>query len=280
VKRIRRFAYHEPASVREAVEILAAEGGSARPLAGGTDLLVDMKLGKTRPSVVVNLKRITDLEGIDRCNSGTRIGSLVRVSALEASPVVRPVRNLATIGGNLGRASPASDLAPPLIVHRAVVTLEGREGEREVPVEDLFTGPGTTTLEPTEVITSIFVPDLPERAGAAHRKLGKRGGGWDIALAGASAVLVFDQRGRVADARIALASLGPTVLRAREAEDTLRGALPTEDLLAEAARLAAEATRPITDVRASAGYRKTLAAVLSRRVLIEALDQARGRYPT
>ena len=306
VNRLRPFALHQPTSIEEAVRLLAADGGAARPLAGGTDLVIDMKLGTTRPPVVVNLKRIRGLDGIDRVEGGTRIGALVRICALESSALVqerypalwqasrtlgsRPIRNLATIGGNLGRSSPASDMAPPLIVHGALVEVEGPAGPRAVPIEDFHVGPGVSCLAVGEIVTSVFLPDPRPGSGSAFRKLGKRGGGWDIALVGVATgvVLVGAGGGRhageageageanvVADVRIALSSVAPTPLRARAAEAWLRGRPASEDSLAEAARLAAEETRPISDVRASAAYRRSLARVLALRTLREAVALAR-----
>ena len=290
VNRLRPFTLHQPTSIEDAVRLLAAEGGAARLLAGGTDLLVDMKLGKVRPPAVVNLKRIRGLDRIERVEGGTRIGALVRICAVEVSALVqerypalwqasrslgtRPVRNLATIGGNLGRSSPASDMAPPLIVHGALVEVEGPAGRRSVPVEAFHVRPGVSCLTADEIITSVFLPDPSPRTGSAFRKLGKRGGGWDIALVGVSAGIVLDEAGEVADARIALASVAPTTLRARAAEASLRGHPPSEECLAEAARAAADEARPITDVRASATYRRSLTRVLALRTLRDAVSLA------
>lgn len=290
MNRLRPFTLHQPTSIAEAVQLLAAEGGSARLLAGGTDLLVDMKLGKARPPTVVNLKRIRGLDRIERVDGGTRIGALARICAIESSALVherhtalwlasrtlgtKPVRNLATIGGNLGRASPASDMAPPLIVHGALIQVEGPTGSRSVPVEDFHVEPGVSCLAAGEIITSVFLPDPAPGTGSAFRKLGKRGGGWDIALVGVSAGVVLNEAGEVADVRIALASVGPTPLRARAAEAWLRGRPPSKENLAEAARTAAAETRPITDVRASASYRRSLARVLTLRTLRDAASRA------
>jgi carbon-monoxide dehydrogenase medium subunit len=295
VNRLRPFTLHQPTSIGEAVQLLAAEGGAARPLAGGTDLLVDMKLGTLRPPVIVNLKRIRGLDRIEPVDGGTRIGALARISAIEASALVwerypalwqasrslgtRPIRNLATIGGNLGRSSPASDMAPPLIVHGALVQVEGPAGTRSVPGEDFHLGPGVSCLATGEIVTAVLLPDPSPGTGSAFRKLGKRGGGWDIALVGVSAGIVLGGAGEVADARIALSSVAPTPLRARAAEAWLRGRPPSEENLAEAAHLAAEETRPVTDVRASASYRRSLARVLTLRTLRDAVSLAQQGSP-
>jgi carbon-monoxide dehydrogenase medium subunit len=290
VLRLPRFELLHPASLGEAVSVLAAAGGGARLLAGGTDLVVDMKLGKARPAVVVDLKRIPGLGGIERVSGGSRLGALVTAEAIAGSATLRgshralwqaagvlgspPVRHMATIGGNLGRGSPASELTPPLVAYGARTCVTGPGGDREVPVEDLPAGPGQTCLGPGEVITGVLVPGPAPRSGSAHRKLGKRAGGWDLAIAGVSAALTLDEAGAVAEARIALASVGPTVLRARRAEGLLLGRVPSDAVLAEAARAASADARPIDDLRASAGYRRAVLPVLVRRALEEALLQA------
>jgi carbon-monoxide dehydrogenase medium subunit len=290
VKRLRGFDYYEPASLGEATRILAAAGDGAQVLAGGTDLIVDMKMERMRPSAVVNLKRIPGLTGIEAVAGGVRIGALTKVTGVEASSLIKdryralaqaasilaspPVRALATIGGNVGRASPASDLGPALIVHQAFATIQGRHGARDELVEELYVGPGVTSLASSDIITSFFLPNPPRRFGSTHVKLGKRGSGTDIALAGASAGVVIGEQGEIADCRIALASLGPTPFRAFASEELLRGQMPTEAALAAAAEAAGGEAKPIGDMRASASYRTTLAKVLTLRALREAVQCA------
>lgn len=290
MKRLRGFDYHEPASLGEATRILETAGDGARVLAGGTDLIVDMKTGRMRPSTVVNLKRIPGLTGVEAVAGGTRIGALTKVTALEASRHVQerhpalaqaasilaspPVRALATIGGNIGRASPASDLGPALIVHQAVATITGPGDARDEPVEALYIGPGTTTLSNSDIITSIFLPDPPPGSGSAYVKLGTRGSGTDIALAGVSAGVVMGEGGEIVDCRIALTSLGPTPLRAVATERMLRAEMPTDSVLTRAAEAAGGEAKPIGDMRASASYRTTLARVLTLRVLRGAVRSA------
>ncbi len=293
VKRLRHFTYFEPATLEDATETLAAAGNDACALAGGTDLVVDMKTGRMRPATVINLKRIPGLSGIQPDVGGTRIGALTKVTAIELSSLIQdqhpalaeaaavlaspPVRGLATIGGNIARASPASDLAPPLIVHRAIATIEDRDGSRDQPIEGLFVGPGITTLAVHDIITSIFVPDSAPRSGSAHLKIGTRGSGTDIAMVGASAGVTLDDSGAIEDARIVLASVAPTPMRALEAETSLAGVEPSEEALAAAAEIAAGECRPISDLRASASHRLALARVLTLRVLRAALAVARER---
>jgi carbon-monoxide dehydrogenase medium subunit len=292
MKRLRGFDYHEPGSLGEAVRILGEAGSGARVLAGGTDLLVDMKAGRMRPATVVNLKRIPGLAGIEADEDGTRIGALTAVAAIQESPVVGnrhpalaeaagvlaspPVRRLATIGGNIARASPASDLGPPLVAAEAVATIRGRDGTRHEPVENLYAGPGTTTLSGDEVITSVFVPAPVAGSGSSHLKIGTRGGGTDIALVGVSAAVTLGDGGVIASAGLVLASVAPTPLRARDAERLLVGRPPTDEALAAAADAAAGACAPISDVRAGAGHRRALVRVLTRRVLLAALARAAG----
>lgn len=290
MKRLRAFDYHEPTSLDEAIIALAEAPDDARMLAGGTDLIVDMKTGRMRPSTVVNLKRVPGLTGIEVVDGGIRVGALTRATVVEQSSLVQercpglaqaasilaspPVRALATIGGNVGRASPASDLGPALIVHRAVAVIEGRDGARDELVEDLYSGPGETTLSSSDIITSIFLPDPPTGFGSAHVKLGKRGSGTDIALAGVSASVVLGKDGGIADCMIALASLGPTPFRAVASEALLRTKRPTEAFLAAAAQSTAGEAKPIGDMRASASYRTTLARVLTLRALRGAVQSA------
>lgn len=296
MKRLREFDYHEPVSINEATRILDRARDRACVLAGGTDLIVDMKTGRMRPSTVVNLKRIPGLAGIDAVSGGTWIGALTKVTAIATSSFVQdrhpalaqaasilaspPVRNLATIGGNVGRASPASDLGPALIVHQAIATIQGVDGTRDELVENLYAGPGITTLDSSDIITSFHLPEPSAGLGSAHVKLGKRGSGTDIALAGVSASVVIGERGEFTDCRIALASLGPTPFRASAAEAMLRFRLPTEALLAAAADAASAESKPISDMRASASYRITLARVLTLRALRGALRSAGAKVAT
>ena len=289
MKRLKEFAYHEPATLDEAIAVLSGGGEGTRVLAGGTDLIVDMKTERLPTTAVVNIKRIPGLAGIDDLGDATRIGALTKVTDIEESSLVRerhpalaqaasvlaspPVRALATIGGNVGRASPASDLGPALIVFSAVARIRGMAGERDELVEDLYTGPGQTSLVASDLITEFIIPIPPLGSGSAHVKLGKRGGGTDIAMAGASASVVIDD-GATEECKIALASLGPIPFRATVAEATLLGEEPTEDALAAAAEAAAGEANPIDDIRASASYRTTLARVLTLRVLRAAVASA------
>jgi carbon-monoxide dehydrogenase medium subunit len=289
--RLPPFSYYEPASVEEAVSLLAEAGERGFVLAGGTDLVVDLKTGRVEAGTVVNVKRIDGLRGIATGSRGVRIGASTPVAAIErsihvtehvaaladaAAVLATPsVRRLATIGGNLGRASPASDLGPPLLVHDAVVEVAGVGGRRSIPIEDWYVGPGLTSLAAGEMITGVDVP-ASAGTGSAHRKIGTRSGGTDIALAGVAAALTLGADGTIVAARVALASVAPTPMRSLQAERMLTGGLPGGDLFAAAGREAAAECRPIDDVRASADHRRAVIPVLVERALAAAAERAGG----
>ena len=294
MKRIRPFRYFEVRTVAEAVGVLAKEGEGAYPLAGGTDLLVRMKMENLAPGALVNLKRIEGLDRIEReSGGGIRVGSLVSISAIEHSPLVftshralveaagvlgsPPIRNLGTLGGNIGRASPASDMAPSLIVLRARVRTEGPQGEREVEIGEFFKGPGATVLLSGEIITSFLLPVMAPGSGASYERLGRREG-MDCALVGAAVFMALSEKdGGVKDARVALASVAPVPLRAMKAEEVLLSGSLTEERMREAARAAASDCFPISDMRASGSYRTEMVRVLTYRALARAFRLAEGR---
>ena len=290
--RLKDFAYFEPTSTNEAVEILASNGKGSFPLAGGTDLLVRMKRRDIAPATLVNLKRIKGLDEIViENNNKTRIGALTTIAAIEDSsalknshPILvqsarllgaRPIRNIATLGGNIGRASPASDMAPALVVLQARVLIEGPSGNREINIEDIFKGPGTTSLLHGEIITAFKLNAISSKTGAAYLKLGRRAGGGDCALVGVAALISAGKEHPQA-VRIAMASVGPKTLRARQAEQILMSGPLTEEQLNKAAQAASEEALPISDMRCSASYRKKMIRVLTFRALREAQQQAKG----
>jgi len=294
--RLKAFTYFEPTSIKEASEILTRKNGEAYPLAGGTDLLVRMKRGVIRPGALVNLKRIRDLNGIQsEKDSGTRIGALTTIADIENSAVVlnnhpvlaqaagvlgaQPLRNLATIGGNIGRASPASDMAPSLMILQARVGIEGPSGPRALEIDEIFAGPGATTLSGGEIMTSFFFPAMAPHTGAAYLKMGRRSGGGDCALVGVAALLTLGSDAAKA-VRIAMSSVGPTTLRAKKAEAVIMSGALTQDRMREAARAAAAEAAPITDMRCSASYRKEIIQVLTFRALQEAKLKAQGGKAT
>jgi len=290
MKRLKPFAYFEPVTLAEAIKILVDQGSGAYPLAGGTDLLVRMKRGEINPSALINLKCIDGLNRIEpEVEKGMQIGPLTTISALEQSSFVQSaypvlaeaagllgspsIRNLATLGGNIGRASPASDMAPAMMVLMTRLSVDGPEGKREFPLDSIFSGPGRTTLKPGEVISSFFVPKMAAHSGAAYLRLGRREG-MDCALVGVAVLLNLSPKsGDVQGARIALASVAPVPIRARKAEAELLSGALTEERIQKAAVAAALDSMPVSDMRASSSYRKEMVMVLTLR----AIEQARAR---
>jgi len=287
MKRLKPFAYFQPATLAEASKILIDQGSGAYLLAGGTDLLVRMKRGEINPLALINLKGIDDLNRIEPdAEKGLQIGALTTISSLEQSSFVRsaypvlaeaagilgspPVRNLATLGGNIGRASPASDLAPALMVLMARLSAAGPEGKREFSLESIFSGPGMTTLKAGEVITSFFVPKIAAHSGTAYVRLGRRGG-MDCALAGVAVLLNLSAKsGDVQEARIALTSVAPVPIRARNAEAELLSGPLTQERIQKAAAAAVFDSKPVSDMRASSSYRKEMVKVLTLRAIEKA----------
>jgi CO/xanthine dehydrogenase FAD-binding subunit len=293
MKRLKAFSYFEPATIEEAVRMLRKQGEQARLLAGGTDLLVRMKRGEVSPSALINLKRIKGLDQIRKGpGKGMTLGALIKISAVEQSPLVRSthpmlahaarllgspsIRNVATLGGNAGRASPASDMVPSLIALKARVMIEGIRGKKELDLEKLFSGPGMTTLSKGELIRSFFLPNLPPRSGGTYLKLGRREG-MDCALVGVAVWLSLSGKNAEAkEARVALSAVAPIPLRAKKTEEVLLSGPLTEERIREASRVAAMESSPIDDLRASGSYRKEMVRVLTSRAVREALTRANG----
>jgi len=278
------FDYSSPSTLADAARVLADYDGLARCLAGGTDLLIRMKRHQWLPRAVVNLKRIPGLRNIT-LNGELSIGALVTLQDLIRSATIREhfpvlaytaskmagvqVRNLATVGGNLCNASPAADTAPPLIALNARAVVVGIQGERTIPLEEFFTGVGKSALAPDEMLREILVPRLHESTRVSFSKLEHREA-MDISIVSvgvsgqrsAASSQVFD------DVRIVLGAVAPTPMRAKQAEEILRGKELTEERIREAARVAASEASPIDDVRGSAWYRREMVAVLTRRQLM------------
>lgn len=280
---MQEFVYERPETIDDAVAAMAA--GDARALAGGTDLIPQLREGRRQAGRIVDLKRIPELTAIAVLpDGGISIGAAATVSAVArhagvaaAYPAVAQsaqliggvqIQNRASLGGNICNAAPSADAVPALVCHEARAQIAGRNGRREVAVETLFQGPGRTKLEPGEVLVSILLPPPPPRAAAKYLRFTPRRE-MDIAVAGAGVWISLDGDGAIAAARIVLASVAPTPIRAPSAEKGLIGERPTRALLEEASRLAAADTRPISDTRGSADYRRSLIAVLTVRALAD-----------
>ena len=278
-----RFDFHEPATVTEACQMMAALGEAARPIAGGTDLLVNMKKKVLTPKHLVSLARIEALHGIEAVNGHLAIGPCMTVSELAESESIRHrlsalragarslgtplIRNLATIGGNIGSARPAADLPPALMVYGTTLVLEGSAGRREMAIGDFFKGPGMTALAPGEIISEIRVDVPGPLSGAGYINIGVRKS-QDCNIVNVAAFITLDSAGgAITEARIAMGCVGPTHLRAPSAEKALMGEKPSEALFAAAGEAATRDCRPILDFRGSAEYRRAMVGVLTQRTL-------------
>jgi aerobic carbon-monoxide dehydrogenase medium subunit len=274
------FDYEAPESVEEAVRMLQENGEDAKLLAGGHSLLPLMKLRLATPSVLVDLRRIPGLHGIQQENGGWRIGSMTRHADLqdttELGVVARAtsliadqqVRNRGTIGGSLAHGDPASDLPGVLLALEGSVTARGSSGERTIAAADLFQDYLTTSLAPGEVITDVRLPAL-DGYGFGYQKFTRRAEDW--AMVGVCALVSRAADGTCDDVRIGLTNMGSTPLRATAAEDALRGSQLDDTSIALAAEQAAEGTDPPGDLNATPDYKRHLARVLTRRAVEEAV---------
>lgn len=290
-----RFDYLEPHSLDEALGMLEKHGTRARLVAGSTDFLVRWRTGFWRPETVVCMQHVPGLDGLHfNDDDGLSIGAMVTVQDIEQDATVRTrypalaagatafagvqVRNLATVVGNVCNASPAGDTLPALLAYDAQCRIVGSNGERWVPLTEVFIGPGQTAVEAGEIMTELRLPTPPPNSGGLYIKHSPRGA-MDISAVGAASVVSIGSDGTCASARIALGAVAPTPMRAFGAEGRLVGQAPTDDNVAESARLAAQASRPIADVRSGAEYRREIAQVLAERTLRHAADTAVGGVP-
>jgi carbon-monoxide dehydrogenase medium subunit len=280
---------HEAATLEEAVTVTARYGSDARLLAGGTDLLVDLKTSRIRVTHLVSLRRLDGLRGVAETDDTLRIGALTTITQLGNSSAVRErysplldaarqmaapqIRNAATVGGNIASAVPCADLPPLLGVMRASVVLWSQGGEREVPLDQFFLGPRQTVRRNEEVLAAVLVPRPPRGFGAAYARFALRDGN-AIAAASVAAALRLDPRNLITDARIALGAVAPIPKLVEAAAAELRGRKVDESAFARAAVAARRAAEPISDVRGSAEYRRELVEVLTRRALTAAYHRA------
>ena len=262
--------------------LLAENTARARALAGGTDLVVDLKHAPGDVDLLVDVSQLPEFGGIGETEEGLRIGSMVTFSELMASPIVNQMtpeivaashtvgavqtRNLGTIGGNLVTCVPSADSAPSLLALDAIVTIAGSDGKRSVPLEEFFVGPRKTILEPHELLAEILIPKKNLGKPSHFIKFGLRKG-QALALVNVAAALYLNDDGTVAEPRIALGAVAPTPMFARKAEASLDGKKPDEENLLEAARVAVSEIKPIDDFRASANYRRHLVQTLTYRAL-------------
>lgn len=300
---------HECESIEQAGRLLARYGAGARILAGGTDLLVDLKTDRTRTHHLISLQRLAALRGVALESGGgrqdeglaqratsdhLRIGALTTINGLHASPLVRrhvpplrdatrematvQVRNLATIGGNIASAVPCADLPPILMALGASVVLWSAAGTRTVFLDAFFVGPRKTVLQPEEVLIEVRVPTIRPRFGAAYVRFALRDGN-AIAVASVAAGLMLTEGDRITAACVVLGAVAPTPLVAKPAAEVLVGETACDEIIERAAAVAKRCARPISDVRGSADYRRELVEVLTRRALAAAAQRAREDCP-
>jgi carbon-monoxide dehydrogenase medium subunit len=278
--------------VDEAVSALAAGGGKARPLSGGTDLIAQLQEGRSDLDTVVDVKRIPELTSISIGGDGLTLGAAASCHSINNTQAIRDaypalidsthliggtqIQGRASLGGNLCNSSPAADSIPNLIVHCVTCHIAGPNGRRTVAVQDFCTGPGRNVLENGEFVVALEFPTPPANFGAAYLRFIPRNE-MDIAVVGAGAsVVLSSDKSTIESARISLGAVAPTPLFVQEAGDALAGQPVSEESLAKAAELAKVAARPISDMRGTIPQRKHLSAVLTQRALRIAIDRALG----
>jgi aerobic carbon-monoxide dehydrogenase medium subunit len=287
---VKEFEYLDPKSLQQALEWLDTYRGRARVLAGGTDLYLRLRKGVFLPDYVIDLKRVPGLDYIgSHRGGGVQIGPTALQDDIARSSLIQQLypafaeaalwvgavqtRNRATVVGNLCNASPAADTAPALLSYGAQVKIASAQGERTIPLEEFFVGPGKTALQDNELVAEIVLPAPQPHTGAAFFRRTRTA--MDIAVVCGAAMLQLTD-GTCENARIALGAVGPTPLLATRAEAALRGQALTDQVIAEASRIASEEARPIDDVRSTAEYRREMVRVLTQRGLRQALERARA----
>ncbi|MEX1019424.1 MAG: xanthine dehydrogenase family protein subunit M [Litorilinea sp.] len=287
------FDYVRATSVDEVVSLLAENGDQARVLSGGTDLLVALREGRRRAKLVIDVKALPETtEMVYSPDSGLRLGAAVPChrmyddkavaqaypGLMDAATLIggTQIQGRASMGGNLCNASPAADSIPTLIAHGAVAVIAGPNGKRELPVEEFCTGPGRHAMQDSEFLLYLNIPAPVDGFGGAYRRFIPRNE-MDIAVVGCGASVVLDEgRSKIVSARVSLGAVAPTPLFVQAAGDALAGKAANADAVEEAARIAQDAAKPISDMRGTAEYRKHIAGVLTRRVLTQAIDRAKA----
>lgn len=287
------FDYVRATSVDEVVSLLAENGDQARILSGGTDLLVALREGRRKAKVVIDVKALPETtEMVYSPDSGLRLGAAVPCHRMYDDATVEKtypglmdvahliggtqIQGRASMGGNLCNASPAADSIPALIAHGAVAVIAGPSGRRELPVEEFCTGPGQSALQAGEFLLYLDIPAPVDGFGAAYRRFIPRNE-MDIAVVGSGCAVVLDEsRRNIVSARVSIGAVAPTPLYVKEAGDALAGKPATAESVEEAAKIAQDAAKPITDMRGTAEYRKHISGVLTRRVLLQAIDRAKA----
>jgi CO/xanthine dehydrogenase FAD-binding subunit len=288
-----RFSYLIPKDLKEACLMLAEHKDKALILAGGTDLLLKMQNRIVQPEYIIGISNIPHTDYIHVDNQQLVIGANARIAAVGQHPQIQryfpalayaasvtatvQIRNMGTVVGNICNASPAADTATPLLVYDAKVVIMHPEGERFLPLGEFFRGPGVTVLESGEIVKELILPLTPDRSGSNYQKLSERGK-VDIAAIGVSAFLLVDETEVVTHVRIAIGAVAPVPKRVPRAEKVLEGKRLTQALVKQAAQISMDEAAPITDMRATALYRKKMVGVLTRRALSNSMDQIRIQF--
>jgi CO/xanthine dehydrogenase FAD-binding subunit len=288
-----KFDFYEPESISEACKVLAQLKSKGKIIAGGTDILVNMKKGVISPKYLVSLGKIPELSGIEPVKGGVAIGANVIISKVAefnllkkkfsvlskaASVLGSPlIRNRATIGGNLVNARPAADMPPPLMVMGAKVVLVCKGSKREVSLDNFFVGPGKTKIKPNEILTKIIINDVPPYTGWDYLKLMHRDA-VEIAIVAVAVRITLDKpNGIIKNAKVILSSVAPRAIHSVSAEKALVGEKPTENLFKKAASLASTDCTPIDDIRGGAEYRCAMVEALTNRALLASLKQIKSK---
>jgi CO/xanthine dehydrogenase FAD-binding subunit len=283
------FEYFQPANLSEAMDLLAAYGERAVVMAGGTDVMVALNAGELRANCIIGISEIKELKFIKEENGVLRIGPSVTMAEITNNRLIKEkfnclwkaammaagpqVRNLGTIGGNLGTASPAGDFIPPLMALDSSLIAVCKSGESVIKIADFFSGPKATTLQADSLIREIRIPFMPKMSASSFEKLGKRKA-MSISVASAAAVVTTNtDKTSFANVKIALGSLAPTVVRAQKAEERLRGRPIDQKEISAAAEMVREEIRPMTDGRATAWYRSEVSCSLVRKALWDAISE-------
>ncbi|OGO20620.1 MAG: hypothetical protein A2144_02975 [Chloroflexi bacterium RBG_16_50_9] len=287
---ISKFIYRAPGSLDETLRLLKTIGAHARILAGGTDLMIQMKHGQVCPSLVLDVKKVPELNILEWSRQeGLRIGAAVPLSKLVALTALprefsflvqacsiigsMQIRNRGTLGGNICNAAPSADSAPPLLCLGATSIMASSNGSRTIKLDDFFLAPGQTAMEKDELLVEIDVPTPPARSAGCYLRHTVREE-MDIAVAGVASFLTLSpQNKKLKEVRIALGAVAPTPRRAHQSEAILSGKSVTQSIIEQAAEKAAEEADPISDLRASAEYRRELVKVLTRRTLRKSCEQ-------
>jgi aerobic carbon-monoxide dehydrogenase medium subunit len=286
MKRTEPFQMYRPTSLEEASRLLKVNGPGGRFLAGGTDLVIAMKEKGLVPKYIVDLKRITGLGGIRETSDGSiTLGALTTMREIETSPLIKKkypflaqsaaevgsiqIRNRATVGGNMANATPSADVAPSLIALNAGAKISGASGARTLALEEFFLGPGQTVMTPEEILTGITIPKSSPQLVGEYIKFSPREM-MDLAYVGIAVAYELAKDKRCKGVRIVLGAVAPTPIRAKIAEAALEGQVLTEGVAEKAGEIAAEESKPISDVRSSADYRRAMVGAMAKRAILNA----------